>query len=186
MADAVVAQLAAYRAAKLDQNGQSHEKCEIVRDLEDHLGQPKVLAFYLDLIADPDEYDMARLEALKILQLWDPPNDRVCTRVGRRLAGVLLAEPDVLIQQWMAIAAENFVIVAEVFSAASLLLADREADLDVRHNCLTAVQRLGPSDEVRNLLESLAPDPQLGVHVRRILKEWGRRAEPGAAADDGA
>jgi hypothetical protein len=85
MADGVAAQLAAYRAAKLDKNGESHEKCEIVRDLEDHLGRPKVLAFYLNLIAAPDEYDMARLEALKILQLWEPPNDRVRTRVGRRL-----------------------------------------------------------------------------------------------------
>src|SRR3954471_12703077 len=97
MADTVRARMAAYRAAKLNQNGESHEKCEIVRALEDHLVRPKVLAFFLDLIADPDEYDLARLEALKVLQLWEPPSDRVRSRVGRRLAEVLPAEPDVLV-----------------------------------------------------------------------------------------
>ena len=178
MADAVAAHIAAYHAATLNPNGESSEKCEVVRELEDHLGRPKVLAFFQDLIADPDEYDMARLEALKILQLWEPPSDRVRARVGHRLAEVLPTEPDVLVQQWMAIAAENFVRVPVVFTAVSALLADRGADLDVRHNCLAAVQRLGPSAQARAVLGSLTPDPELGVHVRRILKEWGCGAEP--------
>lgn len=183
MADAVAALIVAYRAAKLDRSAESHEKCEIVRELEGHLGQAKVLAFYLDLIADPDEYDMARLEVLKVFQLWEPPSDRVRTRVGRRLAEALLVEPDVLVQQWMAIAAENFVRVTAVFAAVSSLLADREADLDVRHNCLAAVQSLGPSVKALGVLDRLTADQKLGVHARRILTEWGRSADPGAAAD---
>jgi hypothetical protein len=100
-------------------------------------------------------------------------------------AEVLLAEPDVLVQQWTAIAAENFIGVPEVFAAVSSLVADREADLDVRHNCLFAVRRFGPSARARGVLGALTADPELGVHVRRILKEWGHRAEPGAAADGG-
>jgi hypothetical protein len=171
MAAAVAAQIAAYKAAKLDREGESPEKCEIVQGLEEQLSQPEALSFYLDLIADPDEYDMARLEALKILQLWEPPSDRVRTRVGRRLAKVLPEESDVLVQQWAAIAAENFVSVPEVFAAVSALLADRETDLDVRHNCLAAVQRFGRSEQVRSVLEPLTTDPKLGVRAERILKE---------------
>lgn len=172
MAGEAAGKIAAYQAAKLDRNGESHEKCEIVQGLEDHLNRPKVLTFYLDLIADPNEYDMARLGALKILQLWVPPSDRVRNRVGRRLAEVLPREPDVLVQQWAAIAAENFVAVPEVFSALSVLLADCEEDLDVRHNCLAAVARRGRCEQVRRVLEPLTDDPQLGVHVRRVIEDW--------------
>src|SRR5262249_24263593 len=77
MADTVTARIAAYRAAHLNQAGESPEKCEIVQGLETHLSKPKALRFLLDLIGDPDEYDLARVEALKILQLWQPATEQV-------------------------------------------------------------------------------------------------------------
>lgn len=170
--DAIERHILAYRSAPFDSNGEAWGKTEALKALEDLLPDDRVLNFFLDLIADPDEYDMARVEALKVLQLWGPPSEQSRGRVGRRLSEVFLAEPDVLVQQWMAIAAENFIGLPEVFEVASMLLADPEADLDVRHNCLAAVQRLGRSDRVVGVLKPLTSDPQLGVHVRRILKEW--------------
>ncbi len=91
---------------------------------------------------------------------------------------MLSVEQDVLVLQWAAIAAENYVTVPEVFKAAAAIISDPAADLDVRYSCLAAVRQLGPSDRAIALLEPLASDPQLGVSVRRILTETRRTAEP--------
>ena len=173
MANSINAMIAAYRAGELDPQGESHVKCAVVGGLEEHLEEPKALAFLLDLIGDPDEYDLARVDALKILQVYEPGSERVRRRVGRRLAKVLLAETDVLVQQWVAIAAGNFMSVPQVYAAVSVLLADGKSESGVRHNCLAALLRLGPSPRTRGPLEVLVADPQLGAQVRRILEEWG-------------
>lgn len=172
MEDTIAVQIAAFREARHDLTGGAGKKLRIVECLEDQLSVSCVLDLFFDLIADPDEDNMVRLEALKSLQLWEPPSEQTRARVGRRIASVLLIESDALVQQWVAIAAENFVSVPEVFAAVSHLLAVPAADLDVRHNCLAAVKSLGPTEPVRELLMQLSDDSALGMPARRILNQW--------------
>lgn len=168
--DIVQDRIAAYRRIKPDPRGECYGKCRIVEELEDHLDDDRVLTFFLDIIDDGTEHDLARVEALKILQLWDPPSDTVRDRVGQRLARVLTSEEDVLVQQWEAIAAKNFIETPEVLAAVTTLLADPRADLAVRHSCLTAVQFLR-AKQTASILRPLIQDKELGVSVRRILSE---------------
>ena len=170
--DAVQKRIDAFSRLVLDDEGECHGKTTIVEELEDHLDDERVLSFYLKVIADSSEFDLARLAALKIFQLWEAPSEKAHTTVGRHLAKVLPIEEDVLVQQWMAIAAENFANVPEVFDAAAKLVADPEIDLDVRHNCLSAIERPRGTEQAKGVLRSLVGDEQLGVHARRILSEW--------------
>ncbi len=99
---------------------------------------------------------MARVEEYKILRLWKPPNEGICTQIGPRLAEMLPVEKDVLVLRWAAVAAESFVAVPEVFKAVSALIVNLAADLDVWHNCSTAMELLGRWDQVDTWLEVLA------------------------------
>jgi hypothetical protein len=128
------------------------------------------LSFFLDLVNDPNEYDLARIEALKILQIWKSPRIQVRNQIGRCIAKVLISEDDTLVQQWSAIAADAYIDIPEVFAAVSTRLTDRGADLDVRHNCLAAIERLGTSNEAIHLLQSISDDPRLGIYALRILR----------------
>ncbi|MFE4327873.1 hypothetical protein ACFRQM_00095 [Streptomyces sp. NPDC056831] len=54
----------------------SDRKREIVAELDD---APDALPFLIAVVADPREYDLARIEAATILRLW-PPSDPACRR----------------------------------------------------------------------------------------------------------
>jgi hypothetical protein len=177
--DAVQKQIEAFSRLEPDDDGECHGRSAIVEELEDRLDDERVLSFFLKVIADPAEFDLARLAALKTLQLWKAPNEETRVRVGRHLAEVLPKEEDILVQQWIAISAKNFASVPEIFAAAAKLVADSEVDLDVRHNCLSVIVRLRGTEEANKVVRSLVDDEQLGVHVRRILSEWESRRANG-------
>ena len=170
--DAIQEHIATFRRLTPDELGECYGKCAIVEGMEDNLADERVLSFFLEIVADIDEYDLARIAALKILQLWSAPSDDIHLRVGRELAHVIVSEQDVLVQQWAAIAAENFVDVPDVFAAVVSALGDRHADLDVRHNCLSAVENLRGSEQAKNALRQVVADTEMGANVRRILTEW--------------
>lgn len=170
--DAIQERIDAFGRLEPDGDGECHGKTAIVEELEDRLDDERVLSFFLKVIVDSSEFDLARLAALKVFQLWEAPSEKTHVRVARQLAKALPKEDDVLIQQWMAIAAENFANVPEVFDTAAKLVADAEIDLDVRHNCLSVITRRHGTEQAMNVLRSLADDEQLGIHLRRILSEW--------------
>src|SRR5688572_30675145 len=149
--DAIHGRLNDFSHLQPDADGDCHGKATIVEELEDHLDDERVMSFYLNVIANPSEFDLARLAALKVFQVWKAPSYESHIRVGQHLARLLPIEDDVLIQQWMAIAAENFANVPEVFATAGELLADSNVDLDVRHNCLSVIKQLRGTEEAKNV-----------------------------------
>jgi hypothetical protein len=157
-----------------DEQGDSYGKAAIIDALEDWLADERVVAFYLKVVADQSEFDMARIAALKILR-WNPPSGEAHQRVGRLLAATLPIEPDVLVQQWAAIAAEYYVDVPELFATLAALVADQQVDLDVRHNCLAAIKRQRGSDQATAILQQLADDAELGISARRTLVDWDQK-----------
>ncbi|MBT8225836.1 MAG: hypothetical protein KJO75_10105, partial [Dactylosporangium sp.] len=79
-------------------------KVDVVVELEDHLDDPRVLAFFLSVVADPGEYDLARIECIKILRLWPPSTATDRQRAGQVIAAVLCADDDYLVRQYAAMA----------------------------------------------------------------------------------
>jgi len=173
--DAIEGKIAEFGRVTPDRRGECYGKSRIVEALEEHLPDDRVLSFFLTVVADRNEYDLARVDVLKILELWDPPSDEIRNQVGQLLARVLPQEKDILVQQWMGIAAGNFVGVPEVFDAVAGLLADPDVDLSVRHNCLWAIECLPDSEKAGEALRPLANDNEMGASIRRILAAMASR-----------
>jgi hypothetical protein len=169
--DAVDELIAAYRAAVVDDRGESYGRCRIVGQLEDHLSDDRTLTFFLALVSDPQEHDLARVDALKILEVWEPDDRQTRQRVGLAIAAVLESEKDVLVRQWAAIAAGSYTDVPEVASAVTGVLLDRHVDLDVRYNCLAAIEKVEGPGAGSATLNRLMHDPELSAAVRRIIRE---------------
>jgi hypothetical protein len=135
---------------------------------EDHLGDPRVAPFLIALAADPDAYDLARIEAMKVLRLW-PPDDPAAA--GRAIAAVLRGDEDEMVRQYAAMALGPYAAddtVLDALRAAAL----GDDDEDVRHNALAAVREAGPDDRTVALLRRLASDATLGRSATRTLREW--------------
>ena len=73
--DAVERDIAAYRSAPFDANGEAWGKIAALIALEKLLPDSRVLDFFLAIAADPTEYDMARVHLLKLFEAEKPPVD---------------------------------------------------------------------------------------------------------------
>jgi len=146
-------------------------KTELLIDLEDHAADPRVFDLYATIVADPAEYDLARIECLKILALYPPESPADRQRVGRVIAQTLWPDEDYLVRQYAAMSLGPYAGDDEVFEALRTVLI-HDDDVDVRHNALSSVEEAGPDDRLRALLPKLVGDPELGSAVKRTLADW--------------
>jgi hypothetical protein len=160
----------AYRSVVPSADAEDAGQLEIITELEDHVGDPRVIEFYLSVIADPAEYDLARIECIKILALYPPdaPADR--QRVGRTVAQTLWPDEDYLVRQYAAMSLGPYAGDDAVFEALEHVLV-HDDDIDVRFNALASVEEAARSDRTLSLLRRLADDPQLGSAAARSLRE---------------
>jgi len=146
-------------------------KVEIVLELEDHLTDPRALDLFATVIADPAEYDLARIECVKILHLRPPAGAEDRRRIGRIIAAVLDPDDDYLVRQYAAMSLGPYAQDPVVFDAIATAVTGDD-DVDVRHNALESVLEAGPDDRTRALLQQLTDDPELGKAATHTLREW--------------
>ncbi|MFI5894949.1 HEAT repeat domain-containing protein [Actinoplanes sp. NPDC051513] len=151
-------------------------KVEAVAALDEHVADPQVIAFLTAVTADPDEYDLARIECMKILRLWPPPTLDARRDAGRAIAAAL-REDDELVRQYAAMSLGPYLDDPPVFEALTVTLL-HDDDLNVRHNALAAVVEAGPADRHADLLRRLAGDPELGRAAARTLDRWADEKPP--------
>ncbi|MEV7406101.1 HEAT repeat domain-containing protein [Streptomyces sp. NPDC091267] len=160
---------------------ESDEKRELVAGIRDILADrpdhPVALPFIASVTADPEEYDLARVEATKALRLSPPTDDAHRRRAGDALLTVMRGPDDELVRQYAAMALSPYADDPEVHEAMAAAVLDDEDRL-VRDNALAALNHAGPSDDRAEILHRLADDRALGLEAARILKAWGR--EPAA------
>ena len=166
-----VAELVAQFEATPDGEDDGHAKVEVVLELEDHLTDPRALDLFATVIADPAEYDLARIECIKILRLEPPAGGDDRRQIGLTIAAVLDPDDDYLVRQYAAMALGPYAQEPAVFDAISTAVTGDD-DVDVRHNALESVIEAGPGDRTRALLQQLTDDPELGKAATRILQEW--------------
>ncbi|MDK0520211.1 hypothetical protein [Streptomyces sp. ML-6] len=82
----------------------SDRRREIVAELDDDCGNPEVTAFLTTVVADPGEYDLARIEATTLLRLWPPPDPATRRTAGRALLTALHDPEEDLVRQYAAMA----------------------------------------------------------------------------------
>ena len=168
MEDRIDQLISAFRREPRDT--ESSEKLEILSELEAS-NEGRVTAFLLALAADEAQYDLVRIEALKILQLRDIPDP------GRRAAADAIADllresEDPGVRNYAAMALSNFLDFEGPLSAIAGSILDPSEDPDVRHNAFFAIERFGPTRRSLDLLKKIVDDSELGAGATRVLKKW--------------
>jgi len=142
------------------------DKVEAIAALDDHAGDPGVIAFLTEVTADPGEYDLARIECMKILRLWPPAVPGLGREAGRAIVVALTGDDD-LVRQHAAMSLGPYLHDPVVFEALTAAVS-HDDDLSVRHNALAALAEAEPTERTAELLHRLAGDPELGAAVARI------------------
>ncbi|MEV1045125.1 hypothetical protein [Streptomyces sp. NPDC049916] len=77
----------------------SDRKREIITELD---ANAQALPFLVSVVADPAEYDLARVESATVLRVWPPADPALRHEAGRALLTALRAPEEDLVRQYAA------------------------------------------------------------------------------------
>lgn len=147
------------------------DKCELLRDIEFE-DIPEKWELLRRVIANTGEYDLARIEALKILEIAGIPEPDIasfCELIHTTIA----TDEDDDVKNYAVMAAKNFVNDSDAVKELIIeRVLDAKEDIDVRHNALRAVMSLWDLPRRKAVLESLLADEELGKTATRLLAEY--------------
>jgi len=153
-------------------DGQNAFKCEIVRQLEDYTDDPRVLTFFLAVLADHNEFDLARIDMLEMLE-WKPWTEDERAAIWPIVLQSVLHDPDEVVRSYAAMALNTYQNVPQVVAAAESVVRNRTEERNVRSSAFSILERLGPTDRVVTLLRDLCSDEEFAPTALRLLREWG-------------
>jgi len=145
-------------------------KLDALLDLE-RLGDPRVVPFLLEVLADRREPTEVRIHVLKRLR-----DARLITGYRLPVAEAILrvvsdrATLDLRLQAALALA--EFTDSDGVVPTLGGLALDPAEPIDMRYSAFTSLQRAGPTTECVVLLRQLLPDEALGRSARSLLASW--------------
>lgn len=84
----------------LPDTGPNARKCEILRSLDAHVNEPEVAQLLLELLRDPLEYDLARVEAIKLVGLYVSKTNPLCDALWVELEQLSASDEDEMLQGW--------------------------------------------------------------------------------------
>src|ERR1044072_3421759 len=88
-------------------NSSDDGKCKLLQDIEFE-EVPQMWELIRSVVANKDEYDLARIQALKILELAALPEEELHS-FGELLASVITTDEDYDVKSYAVIASTNFV-----------------------------------------------------------------------------
>jgi hypothetical protein len=133
---------------------------------------PRVVELLLSVASDESEYDLARIEVLKLLGAKDFANPAVRTTVGRTIARLMSTTHDDDVRNYAAMAAGNYMDIEGVFKEVERILHDEEADRDLRWNAFGAMKAGGPSPRSVDSLQRLLDDEDFENSASIVLSKW--------------
>jgi hypothetical protein len=145
----------------------------VIESLEEHAADPRALDFLLHVAADRQEFDLARIEALKVLELREPGSDEERRRIAPVLKDVLVGDPDDDVRQYAAMAAAYYMSESDLVDAVAQRAFDQGEDIDLRWNAFAALKQLGPTPRGIELLRAASEDAVFRNSALLVLKKWG-------------
>jgi hypothetical protein len=143
-------------------------KAELLDEIEFE-DVPEKWALLRSVIADTNDYDLARITALKILEIAPIPEEDMPAFCALILS-VIKTDQDEDVRLYAVMAAKNFVNDSEELKALIIdILLDAKEDIDVRHNALAAVRAFFDVPGRKAVLEKLSSDKDMGKHALRDL-----------------
>jgi hypothetical protein len=129
------------------------------------------------VISDTSDYDLARITALKILEIAAIPDEDLpafCDLV----ISVIKPDKDEDVRNYAVIAAKNFVNDSDVLKQLIVdILQNPKEDIDVRHNALAAVRAFWDVPGRKVVLERLVSDKDMGKSAAQWLASLHPDAE---------
>lgn len=162
--------MAAFRSARV-QAGESAEKIELLGRIEDLEG-PDVDHFLAMVASDASEYDLARIEAIRVLERRRFEGNEERESVASVLRRVLAEDDDDQVRSYAARALGNFTQVPGVVATAGALVLDQDEDIDIRHNAFFALERSAPTEEAVDLVTRCLAEDEFQDAARRVLAKW--------------
>ena len=117
------------------------------------------------VIADKNDYDLARTHALKILEIAAVPEEDMPAFCDLVLS-VIKTDEDCDVRNYAVIASKNFVNDSDALQELIIeTLLNTKEDIDIRHNALAAVRAFFDISRRRVVLEKLSSDKDMGKHA---------------------
>lgn len=151
-------QITRFYSIKPDEQNEEHEKINVILDLED-LTDARVLPFFLNRVVDINEYDLARIEIIKIFAVRENQTNEF-ELIANAIQRILQQEDDSLVKQWAAQESSRYIENNSLFKALLRVVVDDDEYVGVRHNALCVIQEKGKNADSIKALESVIDDPE--------------------------
>lgn len=150
---------------------ENHAKMNILRNLDGQANEPHVSQLLLDILATPNEYDLARIEAAKIVGLYINETSPLESQLKQQVWNIFAdLNDDTLVRQH---ASQNL----SVGFGGDLehriierVLFDGDEDENVRHGALGYVQDSKDRNLTARIIPRLTADPYWGTFSRLIAE----------------
>jgi len=155
------------------EDSDSSKKDQIVMDLQEFdSDDARVLPFFLEVAADENEYDLARIEVLKFLELREHRSDAEDKQIGEAVRRIVSADPDDDVRNYAALAAGNYLTVSGVLDELQKVVFDDNEDRNLRWNAFAAIKRMGPAKESIKIMKKLSKIDEFQSSASRLLAQW--------------
>lgn len=148
-------------------NLEDWEKVEFLINLEFEAPDGK-WGLIENIIKDTQVYDLARIQALKILEIAEIPASEK-TKIAETLEQSVINDEDYDVQNYASVAIKNFMEFKSLEELAEKIVIDKHEDIDIRHNAFAAILKVKSIDRRKHILNILLEDPEFQKSATRNL-----------------
>jgi hypothetical protein len=156
-----------FSLANIDSSG----KPEIVTELED-IDDERILPFFLEVLLNELEYDLARIETLQVLRLRNCSDQEEYDQIGQAIKQVLVNSTDQDIRNYAAMAIASYIETEGAFDVIEGILLDEKEDINLRYNAFGVIEEIGLQDRSMEILKKLIQNPEFNQPSLRLINEW--------------
>jgi len=154
------------------ENIKKSQKTNLIRELEPYIDDPRVIDLFLAIAKDEKEYDLARIEVLKIFEIADKLSGDNRNRVAESIRIVMLTSIDDLVRSYAGMAGASYMDFDGVARLMEQIVQDAKAPEDLRYSAFGAIRRAGPSTTRIQVLRALLGDEAFKKSAARVLGGW--------------
>jgi hypothetical protein len=84
----------------LPDTGPNDRKCNILFALDEQANDPEVSQLLLEVLRDPREFDLARVEAIKVVGIYITDDNPLADQLWAEVYRIAESDEDVMLQGW--------------------------------------------------------------------------------------
>jgi hypothetical protein len=155
-------------------NEDHSKKPGVVDALEEHAAESEVWEFLLHVAGDQAEFDLARIAALKVVEVAEGINVAQHEQAATLLSKILKSSDheDEDVCNYAAIAAAYYLDFTPLYQEMVRIAVGAENDSGLRWNAFDGLERHGPRQTTIDVLVQLRDDDEFGTAASRVLSEW--------------